>query len=200
MQLKVYTNPKSLESQIANNFHVKIYWNFHLFHLISLSQTLSLCLRTLLLGLPQIYHTAKVFKSLSMYVFNAKDLRMHMVLDDEHLKLSEGSTEVYFVGRIKSQVGRASREVAPNNVYDFAWLIENKIEMIPNVKLIQEFSVIDNCKFYGWNDHSDVVSIGPSNKSMGYTVDVILNGVEIMKMNRACWYFASFDYYLQEEG
>ena len=31
------------------------------------------------------------------------------------------------------------------------------------------------------------VSVGPSSKSMGYTVDAILNGVEIMKMNNSVY-------------
>ncbi|XVF80109.1 hypothetical protein PTKIN_Ptkin15bG0044100 [Pterospermum kingtungense] len=159
------------------------------------------------------------------------------VPDDGYLKSSEGSTRVYFAGRIKYQAGGASREVGPDNVYDSARLIESKNASIPNVNLTWEFPVIENYKylvrvhfcdiasislgllffnvyvnghlafrdldlsdatnyllaspFYADfvvdADHSGVVSVsvGPSNKSMGYTVDAILNGVEIMKMNNS---------------
>ncbi|XVF22504.1 hypothetical protein REPUB_Repub12eG0178200 [Reevesia pubescens] len=157
------------------------------------------------------------------------------VPDDEYLKSSEGSSRVYFSGRIKYQDGGASREVGPDNVYDSARLIESKNASIPNLNLTWEFPVIEGYKylvrmhfcdiasislgllffnvyvnghlaykdldpsavtnyllaspFYADfvvdADHSGVVSVsvGPSSKSMGYTVDAILNGVEIMKMN-----------------
>ncbi|XWS32146.1 hypothetical protein CRYUN_Cryun23aG0135900 [Craigia yunnanensis] len=159
------------------------------------------------------------------------------VPDDEYLKSSEGSTKVYFSGRIKYQDGRASREVGPENVYDSARLIQSKNALIPNVNLTWEFPVIEDYKylvrmhfcdiasislgllffnvyvnghlaykdldlsavtnyllaspFYADfvvdADHSGVVSVsvGPSSKSMAYTVDAILNGVEIMKMNNS---------------
>ncbi|XVE77178.1 hypothetical protein DITRI_Ditri13aG0041000 [Diplodiscus trichospermus] len=159
------------------------------------------------------------------------------VPDDEYLKSSEGSTRVYFGGRIKYQAGGASREVGPDNVYDSARLIESKNASIPNVNLTWEFPVIEDYKylvrmhfcdiasislgllffnvyvnghlaykdvdlsavtnyllaspFYADfvvdADHSGVVSVsvGPSNKSLAYAVDAILNGVEIMKMNNS---------------
>ncbi|XWS46128.1 hypothetical protein CRYUN_Cryun14cG0037100 [Craigia yunnanensis] len=305
-------------------------------HLLSSPQTFSLCAGTLLPGLPQIYHTARVFKAPSKYVFDVKDPGTHMVRlhfhrfsssklnlgdsqfhvlvnglvaltnfsggnlvgpkvmeyllwvnsekleisfvpakrskfafvnaievisapkdlvletaqsvngdkvenfeglnkqafevvyrvtvggpkvtpfndslwrtwvpDDEYLKSSEGSTRVYFSGRIKYQAGGASREVGPENVYDSARLIESKNASIPNANLTWEFPVIEDYKiwipravtnyllaspFYADfvvdADHSEVVSVsvGPSSKSMAYAVDAILNGVEIMKMNNS---------------
>ncbi|GMI99017.1 hypothetical protein like AT4G00300 [Hibiscus trionum] len=46
---------------------------------LSSARTFSLCAGTLLPGQPQIYHTARVFKTPSKYVFNVKDPGMHMV-------------------------------------------------------------------------------------------------------------------------
>ncbi|KAK8473881.1 hypothetical protein V6N13_093499 [Hibiscus sabdariffa] len=160
--------------------------------------------------------------------------------DDAYLKSSEGSTKVYFGGRIKYQddVG-ASREVGPDNVYDSARLIQSKNGSIPNVNLTWEFPVMEDYKylvrmhfcdvasislgllffnvyvnghlaykdldlsastnyvlaspfyvdFVVDADHSGIVnvSVGPSSKSMAYTVDAILNGVEIMKMNNSAF-------------
>ncbi|KAE8699768.1 putative Ferric reduction oxidase 2 [Hibiscus syriacus] len=157
------------------------------------------------------------------------------VPDDEHLKSNQGSTRVYFSGRIKYQEGGASREVGPDNVYDSARLIESKSASIPNANLSWEFLVTEDYKylvrlhfcdiasvslgllFFNVHvnghlvykdldpsaitnymlaspfyldfvvnaDHSSVVNVAvaPSNKSMAHTVDAILNGVEIMKMN-----------------
>ncbi|XVF73144.1 hypothetical protein PTKIN_Ptkin12aG0177900 [Pterospermum kingtungense] len=48
-------------------------------HLHSSAQTFSLCAGSLLPGLPQIYHTARVFKAPSKYVFDVKDPGTHMV-------------------------------------------------------------------------------------------------------------------------
>ncbi|KAK8693546.1 hypothetical protein V6N13_071124 [Hibiscus sabdariffa] len=162
--------------------------------------------------------------------------------DDDYFKLSEGSTRVYFSGKIKYQEGGASREVGPDNVYDSARLIESNNASIPNVNLSWEFPVMEDYKylvrlhfcdiasvslgllffnvyvnghlaykdldpsavtnyllaspfyldFVVDADRSGIVSVavGPSNKSMAYAVDAILNGVEIMKMNNL---MGSFD-------
>ncbi|GMI66820.1 hypothetical protein like AT4G00300 [Hibiscus trionum] len=162
--------------------------------------------------------------------------------DDEYFKLSEGSTKVYFSGKIKYQEGGASREVGPDNVYDSARLIESKNASIPNANLSWEFPVMKDYKylvrlhfcdiaslslgllffnvyvnghlaykdldpsavtnnllaspfyldFVVDADHSGIVNVavGPSNKSMAYAVNAILNGVEIMKMNNL---MGSFD-------
>ncbi|OMO78812.1 hypothetical protein CCACVL1_14091 [Corchorus capsularis] len=248
-------------------------------HLLSSPNSFSLCAGSLLPRLPPIYHTARVFKAPSKYVFDVKDPGMHMsvngdkvenfeglnlqafevvhrvtvggpkvtpfndtlwrtwVPDNEYLKSSEGSTSMYFGGRIRYHVGGASREVGPDNVYNSARLIESKNASIPNVKLTWEFPVTEGYKhlvrmhfcdiasislgllvfnvyvngnlaykdldlsaatnfmlaspfyvdFVVDGDHSGVlsVSVGPSNNSMAYAVDAILNGVEIMKMNNS---------------
>ncbi|KAA8520668.1 hypothetical protein F0562_015060 [Nyssa sinensis] len=159
------------------------------------------------------------------------------VPDDEFLKSSDGSTRVYFGGRIKYQMGGASREVGPDNVYNTARLITSLNDSIPNLNITWVFPVIEGYDYLVRMHFCDIasislgllyfnvyvngrlvyenldltsltndmlaspfyadflvdekssgvlsVSVGPSNMSMSHTVDAILNGVEIMKMNNS---------------
>ncbi|PPS15587.1 hypothetical protein GOBAR_AA04981 [Gossypium barbadense] len=132
--------------------------------------------------------------------------------DDDYFKSKEGSNRVYFSGRIKYQEGGASREVGPDNVYNSARLIESKNASIPNVNLSWEFPIwiLRPLPIICWllrffvdlvvdADHSGIVNVtvGPSNKSMAYAVDAILNGVEIMKISN---WMGSFDGTLPAES
>lgn len=163
--------------------------------------------------------------------------------DSEFLKSGEGTDEVYSSGRIRYQSGGASREIAPDNVYNTARVLTSKNASIPNVNITLEFPVVDGYRYlvrthfcdiasvslgflyfnvyvnghlaYKDLDMTDVannalsapfyadfvvdgvgnlgvlsVSIGASSKSMEYTVDGILNGVEVMKMSNS---MGSFD-------
>ncbi|XP_059634208.1 probable receptor-like protein kinase At5g24010 [Cornus florida] len=157
------------------------------------------------------------------------------VPDDEFLKFSDGSNKVYFSGRIKYQMGGASREVGPDNVYNSARLIQSLNDSIPDLNITWSFPVIEGYKYLVRLHFCDIasislgllyfnvyvngklvvenldltyqtnqmlaspfyadfvvhgessgilsVSVGPSNESMSHSVDAILNGVEIMKMN-----------------
>ncbi|PSS26315.1 Receptor-like protein kinase precursor [Actinidia chinensis var. chinensis] len=159
------------------------------------------------------------------------------VPDDEFLKSSDGSGRVYYSGRIKYQMGGASREVGPDNVYNSARLIASLNDSVPKLNLSWEFPVMEGYKYlvrlhfcdiasislgllyfnvyvngklaYENLDLSSItnlklaspfyadfvvdeqgsgvlsVSVGPSNMSMSHTVDAILNGVEIMKVNNS---------------
>ncbi|TYI50756.1 hypothetical protein E1A91_D12G124700v1 [Gossypium mustelinum] len=68
----------SLDSVLDNRRFISDSSNSPDSHLSS-GRTFSLCAGTLLPGLPQIYHTARVFNSPSKYVFNVKDPGTHMV-------------------------------------------------------------------------------------------------------------------------
>ncbi|KAL3810532.1 hypothetical protein ACJIZ3_000690 [Penstemon smallii] len=62
------------------------------------------------------------------------------VTDDEHLK-SEKIEKVHFGGRINYQVGGASREVGPDNVYNTARVIRSSDNSIPDVNITWRFEV-----------------------------------------------------------
>ncbi|XVF33282.1 hypothetical protein REPUB_Repub17cG0155500 [Reevesia pubescens] len=79
--------------------------------------------------------------------------------DDEYLKSSEGSTSVYFGGRIKYQDGGATREVGPDNVYNSARLIRSKNASIPDANLTWEFPVIEGYKYLVRMHFCDIASI-----------------------------------------
>ena len=140
-------------------------------------------------------------------------------------------------GRIRYQVGGASREVGPDNVYNTARVIKSRNASIPDANITWEFPVIGGFKYlvrlhfcdiasisiallyfnvyvnghlaYKDLDLSGVtnyelavpfyadyvvdgdcsgvlsVSVGPSNMSIPYAIDGILNAVEIMKLNNS---------------
>lgn len=159
------------------------------------------------------------------------------VPDNEFLKSSDGWKRVYFSGRIKYQLGGASREIGPDNVYNSARVISSTNGSIPNLNITWSFPVIGGYKYlvrmhfcdiasisvellyfnvylngnlaYKNLDLSSItnemlaspfyadflvdgdifgllnVSVGPSDMSIPHSVDAILNGVEIMKMNNS---------------
>lgn len=63
------------------------------------------------------------------------------VTDDAYFASSDGSETVHFGGRIKYQMGGASREVGPDNVYNTARVIRSSDNSIPKVNLTWSFEV-----------------------------------------------------------
>ncbi|KAF7826084.1 putative receptor-like protein kinase [Senna tora] len=156
--------------------------------------------------------------------------------DDEFFKSKSESEKLFFGGRIKYQVGGASREVGPDNMYNSARLIRSRNDSVPKVNMTWEFPVIGGYKYLvrmhfcdiasislgllyfnvyvnGYLAYADLdltyitgslaspfyadfvvdadrlgtlnVMVGPSNKSIPYVIDGILNGVEVMKLNNS---------------
>jgi hypothetical protein len=81
------------------------------------------------------------------------------VPDDEFLKSSSGSKRLYFSGRIQYQMGGASREVAPDNVYNSARVISSRNASIPNVNITWVFPVMGGFKYLVRLHFCDIASI-----------------------------------------
>ncbi|XP_062154819.1 probable receptor-like protein kinase At5g24010 [Alnus glutinosa] len=81
------------------------------------------------------------------------------VPDDEFLKSSFGSKRLYFSGRIRYQKGGASREVAPDNVYNSARVISSRNASIPNVNITWVFPVVGGFKYLVRLHFCDIASI-----------------------------------------
>ncbi|KAI4328823.1 hypothetical protein L6164_021149 [Bauhinia variegata] len=79
--------------------------------------------------------------------------------DDEFFKSNAGSERLYFGGRIKYQVGGASREVGPDNVYNSARLIRSNNDSIPNVNMTWVFPIIGGYKYLVRMHFCDIASI-----------------------------------------
>jgi len=80
------------------------------------------------------------------------------VPDHEFLKPSGGSKEVHFSGRIKYQIGGASREIAPDNVYDSARVIVASDSTIPKYNLTWTFPVVNGFKYLVRTHFCDIAS------------------------------------------
>lgn len=80
------------------------------------------------------------------------------VPDYEFLKPSGESKEVHFSGRIKYQIGGASREVAPDNVYGSARVIVASETVIPKYNLTWAFPVLDGFKYLVRTHFCDIAS------------------------------------------
>ncbi|XAR54034.1 Non-specific serine/threonine protein kinase [Bertholletia excelsa] len=159
------------------------------------------------------------------------------VPDEEFFKSSDVSSRVYTSGRIRYRDGGASREVAPDSVYNTARVISSSNDSVPQLNMTWGFPVTTGYKYLVRTHFCDIasislgllyfnvyvneklayenldlsektnwalsspfyadflvdgvssgfltVSVGPSNMSMAHTVDAILNGVEIMKINNS---------------
>lgn len=81
------------------------------------------------------------------------------VPDVEFLKSSSWSERVYFSGRIQYQVGGASREVGPDNVYNTARVIRSTNASIPDVNITWVFPVIGGFKYLVRLHFCDIASI-----------------------------------------
>ncbi|GAV90234.1 Malectin_like domain-containing protein [Cephalotus follicularis] len=81
------------------------------------------------------------------------------VPDNVFLKSSNGSHHVYSSGQIKYQMGGASREVCPDNVYNTARVITSENASIPHVNLTWEFPVMLGYKYLVRMHFCDIASI-----------------------------------------
>ncbi|KAE9617451.1 hypothetical protein Lal_00034613 [Lupinus albus] len=81
--------------------------------------------------------------------------------DDEFFRSSGvvGSEKLYFGGRIKYQAGGASREIAPDNVYNSARLIRSTNGSVPNLNLTWMFPVVEGYKHLVRLHFCDIASI-----------------------------------------
>lgn len=79
--------------------------------------------------------------------------------DNEFLKSSDGSKCVYFGGRIKYQLGGASREVGPDNVYNTARVITSSNNSIPELNMTWVFAVKEGYKYLIRLHFCDIASI-----------------------------------------
>ncbi|CAL0302988.1 unnamed protein product [Lupinus luteus] len=81
--------------------------------------------------------------------------------DDEFFGSSGfvGSEKLYFGGRIKYQAGGASREVAPDNVYNSGRLIRSRNGSVPNVNMTWVFPVVEGYKYLVRLHFCDIASI-----------------------------------------
>ncbi|KAL7002462.1 hypothetical protein U1Q18_003616 [Sarracenia purpurea var. burkii] len=81
------------------------------------------------------------------------------VPDNEFLKLSTESKRVRFSGRIKYQMGGASREICPDNVYNTARAIRSLNNSVPGVNISWEFPVIGGYNYLVRMHFCDIASI-----------------------------------------
>ncbi|KAF5464331.1 hypothetical protein F2P56_014415, partial [Juglans regia] len=79
--------------------------------------------------------------------------------DGEFLVSSFGSKRVYFSGRIWYQMGGASREVAPDNVYNTARVIRSTNASVPDVNITWVFPVAGGFKYLVRLHFCDIASI-----------------------------------------
>lgn len=84
------------------------------------------------------------------------------VPDGEFLGKSsaEGSLEIHFSGRIQYQLGGASREVGPDNVYNSARVIKSLNNVIPKSNITWVFPGIEGYKYLVRMHFCDIASIG----------------------------------------
>lgn len=81
------------------------------------------------------------------------------VPDDEFLKSSDWSKRAYFGGRIKYQMGGASREVGPDNVYNTARVITSVTDWVPKSNITWVFPVNEGYKYLVRLHFCDITSI-----------------------------------------
>ena len=81
------------------------------------------------------------------------------VPDDGFLRSGFGSERLYFGGRIKYQVGGASREVGPDNVYNSARLMRSRNDSVPNVNMTWVFPIVGGYKYLVRLHFCDIASI-----------------------------------------
>ncbi|XP_021748265.1 probable receptor-like protein kinase At5g24010 [Chenopodium quinoa] len=80
------------------------------------------------------------------------------VTDDGFLESDHGSKEVHFGGRIKYQLGGASREVAPDNVYNSARVISASNPGVAKEYLTWGFPIVDGYKYLVRTHFCDIAS------------------------------------------
>ncbi|GAB4844516.1 hypothetical protein Ancab_037895 [Ancistrocladus abbreviatus] len=78
--------------------------------------------------------------------------------DDNFLESRDGSRRVHFSGRISYQLGGASREVAPDNVYNSARLISSENASIPALNITWSFPVVEGYRYLVRTHFCDIAS------------------------------------------
>lgn len=102
---------------------------------LSSPQSFSLCAGTLLPRLPPIYHTARVFKAPSKYVFDVKDPGTHMLrlhfhrFSSTQLNLADSRFHVLFNGLVALTNFSGGGSVCPNVIEYLLWLNSEKLEI-----------------------------------------------------------------------
>jgi hypothetical protein len=79
--------------------------------------------------------------------------------DDEFVKSRQESNTVYFGGQVHYQLGGASREVGPDNMYNTARVIRSSDNSIPKLNLTWSFPVEDGYKYLVRLHFCDIASI-----------------------------------------
>lgn len=80
------------------------------------------------------------------------------VTDDGFLESDQGSKEVHFGGRIMYQMGGASREVAPDNVYNSARVISGSSSGVAKSYMTWGFPIVDGYKYLVRTHFCDIAS------------------------------------------
>ncbi|GMH22452.1 hypothetical protein Nepgr_024295 [Nepenthes gracilis] len=79
--------------------------------------------------------------------------------DDQFLNsIENGSKRVSYSGRIEYQLGGASREVAPDNVYNSARVISSSNSMIPKTNITLTFPIVEGYKYLVRTHFCDIKS------------------------------------------
>lgn len=81
------------------------------------------------------------------------------VTDDDYLRSSHGSKKIHFGGRIEYQMGGASREVGPDNVYNTARAIKSSDDSVPNVNMTWSFEVVKGYRYMVRMHFCDIASV-----------------------------------------
>ncbi|KNA19831.1 hypothetical protein SOVF_057830 [Spinacia oleracea] len=78
--------------------------------------------------------------------------------DDGYLESDHGSKEAHFGGKIKYQLGGASREVAPDNVYNSARVVSASSSGVAKEYLTWGFPIVDGYKYLVRTHFCDIAS------------------------------------------
>ncbi|KAK2996992.1 hypothetical protein RJ639_026505 [Escallonia herrerae] len=79
--------------------------------------------------------------------------------DEEFLKSSDNSRRVFFSGRIRYQLGRASREVGPDNVYNSARVVASSNDLVPRANITWAFTVTEGYRYLVRLHFCDIASV-----------------------------------------
>ncbi|GAB2291033.1 hypothetical protein Dimus_025289 [Dionaea muscipula] len=79
--------------------------------------------------------------------------------DDQFLNSADGLETNYFTGRINYRLGGASREVAPDNVYNSARVITSPNATIPRLNMTWSFPVVEGYQYLVRAHFCDIKSI-----------------------------------------
>ncbi|XP_073142096.1 probable receptor-like protein kinase At5g24010 [Henckelia pumila] len=81
------------------------------------------------------------------------------VTDDKYLQARDGSEKIHFGGRIQYQMGGASREVGPDNVYNTARIIKSSDDSTSNSNISLTFEVEKGYRYMVRMHFCDIASV-----------------------------------------